>query len=231
METKRNIKYFTQKGLSPLTIVALAIIGVGIILNFGPISSASPVLYLTGIGCLVFAMSGSAKEVDIDYQVSEKTKDLEEQAMIKYEVYEKDFLTIVNSAKLHGYDYVSEGVHFKHGADGKNRTSKYNGFQLFYTEDKLYIHGRRFSLIDDLDDAEFGGAYKYLDLDRAEHGTGELELPKNRKVTYNVFRILDNNGEAILHISVGYGADVDKTIEDINHVINLKKRDAGVLKK
>lgn len=230
METKRNTKYFTVKGLSPLAIVGLAVIGLGIILQFSTYKSMSMLLYLIGIGCLVFAMSGTAKETDIDFQVSEKIKDLDERAMIKYEVYEKDFLTIVNPAKLHGYDYVSEGVYFKHGGDGKNRTSMYNGVQLFYTEDKLYIHGRQFSLIDDLVDSEFGGSYRYLDLDHAEHEECEMNLPKDRKVTYNVFKIVDNKGDNVLYISVGYGADVDKTIEDINHVINLKKRDAGLIK-
>lgn len=229
METKRNLKYFTTKGLSPLSIVGLAIIVAGFIVS-GIIRDMGVMLVLIGIGFLVFSASASAKETDIDYQVSEKIKDLEEQAMIKYEVYEKDFLTIVNPAKLFGYDYIGEEVHFKHGADGKNRTSVYNGIQLFYTEDKLYIHGRRFSLINDLDDTEFGGAYSYLDLDRADYETREKPLPKDRKVTYQVFLIYANDGKPVCEVSVSYGADVDKTIEEINHVINLKKRDAGVLK-
>ena len=40
--------------------------------------------------------------------------------------------------------------------------------------------------------------------------------------------IYNNAGEKVVEISVSYGADVDKVIADINHVINLKKRDAGV---
>lgn len=230
METKRNLKYFTTKGLSPLSIVGLVLIVAGIIIAAGIIRDMGVMLVLIGIGCLVFSASATAKETDIDYQVSEKIKDLEEQAMIKYEVYEKDFLTIVNPAKLFGYDYIGEGVHFKHGGDGKNRTSVYNGIQIFYTEDKLYIHGRRFSLINDLDDTEFGGSFSYLDLDHAEYESREMPLPKDRKVTYQVFKIVDNNGKAVCEVSVSYGADVDKTIEEINHVIRLKKRDAGVLK-
>ena len=57
-----------------------------------------------------------------------------------------------------------------------------------------------------------------------------MPLPKDRKVTYQVFKIVDNNGKAVCEVSVSYGADVDKTIEEINHVIKLKKRNAGVLK-
>lgn len=230
METKRNLKYFTTKGISPLSAVGLAIIAIGAIIAVGIIRDMGVLLVLIGIGCLVFSASATAKETDIDYQVSEKIKDLEEQAMIKYEVYEKDFLTIVNPAKLFGYDYIGEDVHFKHGADGKNRTSVYNGIQLFYTEEKLYIHGRRFSLINDLDDNEFGGAFNYLELSHADYETREKPLSKDRKVTYQVFLIYANDGKPVCEVSVSYGADVDKTIEEINHVINLKKRDAGVLK-
>lgn len=230
METKRNLKYFTVKGLSPLSIAALVIVAIGIVLLFR-IPEMAMILFMIAVIMIVFSSSGRAKETDIDYQVSEKIKDLEERAMIKYEVYEKDFLTIVNPAKLHGYDYVSEGVYFKHGGDGKNRTSMYNGIQLFYTADKLYIHGRQFSLIDDNVDSEFGGSFKYVDLDHADYETCEMLLPKDRKVTYNVFKIVDNKGNNVLYVSVGYGADVDKTIDDINHVITLKKRDAGLLNK
>ncbi len=150
--------------------------------------------------------------------------------MIRFEVYEKDFLTIVNPAKLHGYDYITEGVYFKHGADGKNRTSMYNGIQIFFTDKKLYVHGRRFSLIDDTIDSEFGGSWNYIDLDHAEYVEREMPLPKNRKVTYQVFQIIDNSGEKIVELSVSYGADVDKVIDDINHVIRLRKRDAGIIK-
>jgi len=228
METKKNYKYFAKRGLSPLSIVGLVLIVVGVIITVGGIKGLDMMFYIGGIACLVLASSGRAKESDINYQVSEKIKDMEERAMIRFEVYEKDFLKIVNPAKLHGYDYISEGVYFKHGADGKNRTSKYNGIQIFYTDKKLYIHGRRFSLLDDTDDVEFGGSWNYLDLDRAEFEEREMPLPKNRKVTYQVFEILDNEGNKIVELSVSYGADVDKVIEDINHVINLKKRDAGL---
>ncbi|MBR6917532.1 MAG: hypothetical protein IKN38_05050 [Clostridia bacterium] len=227
MENKRNYKYFAQRGLSPLSIVGLVLIALGIVALF-EIKDLGTLLIIGGVACLVLATSGRAKESDINYQVSEKTKDLEERAMIRYEVYEKDFLKIVNPAKLHGYDYISEGVYFKHGADGKNRTSKYNGIQIFYTDKKLYVHGRRFSLIDESDDVEFGGVWKYTDLDRADYEEREMALPKNRKATYQVFKIIDNSGATVLEISVSYGADVDKVIEDINHVIALKKRDGAI---
>lgn len=230
METKRNSKYFTIKGLSPLAIVGAVFCVLGLIVSIGINGDMGMLLILIGVGCFVFAASGTAKETDIDFQVSEKIKDLDERAMIKYEVYEKDFLTIVNPAKLYGYDYVSEGVYFKHGGDGKNRTSMYNGIQLFYTEEKLYVHGRRFSLIDDTEDNEFGGVYDYLKLSHADYEEREMLLPKDRKVTYHVFKIIDNDGKSIVEVSVSYGADVDKTIDEINHVINLKKRDAGLIK-
>lgn len=228
METKRNLKYFTDK-VSPLSWVGIAFIILGII-AMGISGDMGMLCFMVAIGCFVFSISGTAKETDIDYQVSEKIKDLDERAMIKYEVYEKDFLTIVSPAKMFGYDYTVEGVRFKHGADGKNRTSAYNAIQIFYTEKNLYVHGRRFSLIDDTIDEEFGGVFDYLELDHAEYVAEELPLPKDRKATYHIFKIVNNKGENVVNVSVSYGADVDKTIEEINHVINLKKRDAGVIK-
>ena len=227
METKKNYKYFVRRGLSPLAIVGLVLIVGGIVVTFGGIKGLDMMFYIGGIACIVLASSAKAKEPDINYQVSEKIKDMEERAMIRYEVYEKDFLKIVNPAKLHGYDYVSEGVYFKHGADGKNRTSKYNAIQIFYTDKKLYVHGRRFSLINDIEDEEFGGVWNYTDLDRAQYEEREMPLPKNRKVTYQVFEIIDNSGNKVVEISVSYGADVDKVIEDINHVISLRKRESS----
>ncbi len=229
MENKKNYKYFAQRGLPPFSIVGLVLIVLGIVALF-EIKDLGIMLIIAGIACLILSTSGRAKESDLNYQVSEKIKDLDERAMIRFEVYEKDFLKIVNPAKIHGYDYLSEGVYFKHGADGKNRTSKYNGIQIFYTDKKLYVHGRRFSLIDEADDEIFGGSWDYLSLDKAEYEEREMPLPKNRKVTYQVFKVLDNDGNAVVELSVSYGADVDKVIDDINHVINLKKRDAGLLK-
>lgn len=227
METKKNYKYFARRGLSPLAIIGIVLIVAGIVITFGGVKGLDMMFYLGGIACIVLASSSTAKEPDINYQVAEKIKDLEEQAMIRFEVYEKDFLKIVNPAKLHGYDYVSEGVYFKHGADGKNRTSKYNAIQIFYTDKKLYVHGKRFSLINDMEDEEFGGSWYYTDIDCASFEEREMPLPKNRKVTYQVFIIKANSGENIVELSVSYGADVDKVIDDINHVVNLKKRDAG----
>ncbi len=229
METKKNYKYFAKKGLSPLAIIGIVLIVVGIVITFGGVKGLDMMFYIGGIACIVLASSGTAKEADINYEVSEKIKDMEEQAMIRFEVYEKDFLKIVNPAKLHGYDYVTEGVYFKHGADGKNRTSMYNAIQIFYTDKKLYIHGKRFSLIDNMEEETFGGSWNYVDLDHAAFEEREMPLPKNRKVTYQVFEIFDNKGEKIVELSVSYGADVDKVIDDINHVVNLKKRDAGLL--
>ena len=227
MENKKNYKYFAQKGLAPFSIVGLVLLALGVAALF-EIKDLGIMLIIAGVACLILATSGRAKESDLNYQVSEKIKDLDERAMIRFEVYDKDFLKIVNPAKIHGYDYISDGVYFKHGADGKNRTSKYNGIQIFYTDKKLYVHGRRFSLIDEADDTTFGGSWDYLSLDRAEYSEREMPLPKNRKVTYQVFEIIDNDGKAVVELSVSYGADVDKVIDDINHVIKLKKRDAGV---
>ena len=228
MEIKKNYRYFAKKGLSLLSIIGIVMLVLGVAALIFGIRDLFMLLLIIAIVCFVLSSSGKAKESDINYQVSEKVKDLEERAMIRFEVYDKDFLKIVNPAKLHGYDYISDGVYYKCGVDGKRRTSMYNGIQIFYTEKKLYVHGRRFSLLDESIDTDFGGSWSYLDLDRAQYVEREFPLPKGRSVPYQVFEIVDNNGNNVVELSVSYGADVDKVIDDINHVISLKKRDAGV---
>ena len=78
METKKNYKYFAKRGLSPLAIVGIALLVIGFIITLGQIKGLDMMLYIAGIACLVLASSGRAKETDINYQVSEKIKDLDE---------------------------------------------------------------------------------------------------------------------------------------------------------
>ena len=98
METKRNQKYFASKGINVILIVGLVIVLFGIILLFGPkTKSFGLVVMLIGSVVAVFGSGAKSGEAEIDNQIYSITKDMPEQAQIKYEVYEKHFLKIIIS--------------------------------------------------------------------------------------------------------------------------------------
>ena len=91
METKRNLKYFLEKGIPVLTIVFLALTAVGVILAVfaGRATSLLMIgvlLAVVGLCGLMFASGGKANELDIDAGCMALTKDLEECATKRFEV-------------------------------------------------------------------------------------------------------------------------------------------------
>lgn len=226
METKRNLKYFTSKGLTPLMIVALAVILVGVIL-FIPWATrfVGVILLVVGIGLAIFAGGGKASGDDIEYQVGEKMKNMHERGMVRFELFEKS-LKYLQPITLRGYEF-SDDVYYKKGSDGKNRTSIFSAAILFFTGEKLHIHRRRFSFVDDLLDEELGGSYKYIDLDHAEVREHPFQRAVGKhtvKFTDYHFVLVGMDGTDVLDMSVEYGADVDKACEDINRIIDIRKK-------
>lgn len=226
METKRNLKYFTSKGLTPLMIVALCVMLVGAILFF-PWSTRfiGVILLVVGVGLAIFASGGKASGDDIEYQVAEKVKNMNERGMVRFELFQKS-LKYLEPITMHGYEFNDE-VYYKKGSDGKNRTNIYSEAILFFTGERIDIHRRRFSLTDDLLDEELGGTYKYIDLDHAEvqEHPFKREVGKHTvKFTDYHFVLIDAEGNAVLDMSVDYGADVDKACEDITRIIDIRKK-------
>ena len=225
METKRNLRYFTSKGLSPLTIVALALILVGLIVWVWISTLVGILIAIVGVGMCIFSTSGKASGDDIEYQVGEKIKNMRERGMIRFELFEKS-LKFIEPFTLRGYEFNDE-VYYKKGSDGKNRTSVFSAAILFFTGEKVHIHRRRFSFVDDLLDEELGGSFKYIDLDHAE----VRDLPFQRDIGKKVVKLHDyrfalvcKNGEDALEMSIDYGADVDKLCEDINRIIDIRTK-------
>ena len=67
METKRNLKYFTSKGISPITLIGLALMVVGLVLCFSHSTRLFGVLGLVaGLGVMIFAGGGKASGDDIE---------------------------------------------------------------------------------------------------------------------------------------------------------------------
>ncbi len=221
METKRNQKYFAAKGINPVLIVGLVIALVGIVLLFG--GNTRPigiVIILVGVAVAVFGSGAKAGEYDIDNQIYGVTKEMPEQAMIKYEVYEKHFITIIKPVFLKGFDFSPEEIYCKKGSDHIYRTNMFNAAQLYFTKTKIYVHGKHITLTDDSEEAnyEFGGAFPYEDVKEAYIEEKKFNAA-GKEISVYYFGLKLKNGEDAFKFTVEYGADVDKARDDINHVI------------
>lgn len=221
METKRNQKYFAAKGINPVLIVGLAIALVGVILLFG--GNTRPigiVIILVGIAVAVFGSGAKAGEYDIDNQIYGVTKEMPEQAMIKYEVYERHFLTIIKPVFLKGYDFSPADIYCKKGSDHVYRTNMYNAAQLYFTKTKIYVYGKHITLTDASEEAnyEFGGAYPFEDVEKAYIEEKKFNA-QGREISVYYFGLKLKSGEDAFKFTVEYGADIDKAADDINHTI------------
>lgn len=232
MDTKRNLRYFTAPIVSPYTLIGFILALVGVILMFvisggGLFRYLALVAAIAGVIIIIYGRGRNSKPADLDFQVSEKIKYMDETAQKKHEVYESQFNRIVKPVHLKGYDYLTKDVLFKRGTDNKNRTSLYNAAVLYFTKDTMYVYGMHFSLIDELFDKEIIASYKFTDLDHAEIVDDVFEYVRNEKYTYHVnihsFRIVKNDGSDAVMMSVSYGADMDQARDEINHVIKLAK--------
>ena len=227
METKRNLKYFTSKGVSPLTIVAIVLLVVGLVCcAMGRFMMMTGIiLIVVAIGVMIFAGSGKASGDDIEYQVGEKMRDMHEYGMKRFELFEKS-LKFLQPQTIRGYEFNDE-VYYKKGSDGKNRTSVYNAAILFFTGDKMHIHHKRFSFVDDTVDEELGGTYRYVDLDHAEVRDPMFERDLGKRIVkfrdYH-FVLVGKDGKDVLDMSVEYGADIDKLCDDVNRIIEIRTK-------
>jgi len=239
METKRNLKYYTTYGIHPGTIVGLALAVIGVVL-FAIFIKTSDMKIVAGIGALVaiaglvvlyIINGGKSSPDDIDYQIFDRVKYLDETAQKRHEVYESHFNKAIKPITIKGFDYKEqEGHYFKKGSDNKNRTNIYNTAILYFTKDRMYIYGKHFSLTDDMFDREIMGKYRFTDLEGAEIVDEEKKFPIGKyvsRVNTHTFIIKKNDGEVVLSMTVDYGADMDKAVEDINRIIAVAKDEAA----
>lgn len=227
METKRNLKYFTSKGVSPFTIVAIVLLAVGLVFSVAShdLRWIGILILAVGVGLLIFSGGGKASGDDIEYQVGEKMRNMHERGMIRFELFEKS-LKFLQPLTLRGYEF-DDDVYYKKGSDGKNRTSIFSAAILFFTGDKLHIHRRRFSFVDETLDEELGGSYRYVDLDHAEVRDSMFERDLGKRIVkFRVYHfvLVGKDGTDVLDMAVDYGADIDKACEDINRVIDIRTK-------
>ncbi len=226
METKRNLKYFTTKGMSILSWIGLGLIAVSLVLYVMRFRLLYVVIgAVVGLGCMIFASSGKASGDDIEYQAGEKVKDMIEYGMKRFTLFEKH-LKYLQPLTIRGYQF-NDDVYYKKGSDGRNRTSLFSAAVLFFTGERINIHHKHFSFVDETIDEELGGSYKYIELDHAE----VQSFPFERQVGKRVYKFTDyhfvlfgKDGSEVLNISVDYGADIDKACSDINRIIDIRTK-------
>lgn len=231
METKRNLKYFTAPPISIVAIIGwvIAIIGaVMFLMDISPLYSI--IVAIVGLGIVVFSSGGASNDTDLEYQINERIKNLQELSEKKNEVYERSFLKMLKPVNLRGYDFEAkeEPFYYKKGKDSVRRTNYFMGCNLIFTSEKVFIYARRFSLIDEAIDTVTNISYYFTDLDRAEIEEKVYEYQKGDRtiqVKYYVFRILKTDGTCALEMSVDYGADVDKFAEQISRCIVTRKKE------
>ena len=238
MDTKRNLNYFTAPVVSPYTIIGIIVAIAGYVVmrlmmsesELQWVAFVALIVCVAGIIIIFYGRGKCSKPADIDFQISEKIKYLDETAQKRHEVYESMFNRIVKPVHLKGYDYITEGVLYKRGSDNRSRTSMYNAAVLYFTKDTMYIYGMHFSLTDELFDKEIIGSYKFTELDHAEIVDDVFTFVRNNKYTYRTnihsFRVVTNDGKDAVMMSVSYGADMDQACSEINHQIKLAKENA-----
>lgn len=225
METKRNLNYFTSKGMPVMAIIGLVLglIGVVCIIIEVPFL-ISAAIALVGFVLFFIFNGGKSSGDDIEYQVGEKIKDMRERGMIRFELFEKS-LKYKEPFTVQGYEFNDE-VYYKKGSDGRNRTSVYSAAILFFTGEKMHIHRRRFSFIEEMDE-ELGGSFRYIDLDHAEVRDFYFQREVGKRTVkfhdYH-FVVVGKDGSDILDMSVDYGADIDKACDDINRIIEIRTK-------
>ncbi len=227
METKRNLKYYTAAAVSVVMIVGVVVSALAAIcLCINQLRLYGLIGIIIGIGILIFGSSGKSNDTDISYQTATKVKEIDEKAMKKFEVYEHNFLKSIQPVHMQGYVFdASEGLLIKRGSDGIIRTPLYNGAVLFFTKEKMYIYKSYFSLIDETVDEDTGLVFQYTKL--ANCGIDEFERTYKRgnalaKMKYYEFYINGTDGNELFRMTIEYGADSDKAVSDINHVIKVR---------
>ena len=121
METKRNVKFFIAPPISIPMIIGLVILAVSIFFVCFEDSRLGGIIgIIAGLMVLVFSSGSKSDETDIDYQAQQLTRDLQEESMKKFDVYEKNFLKMMKPIDFTGFDFEpkEEVVYFKKGKDG-----------------------------------------------------------------------------------------------------------------
>ncbi|MFY9381469.1 MAG: hypothetical protein WBI55_08510 [Eubacteriales bacterium] len=191
------------------------------------------ILVLIGVCIVIFANSSRPSDADIENCIAIKTKDVMERARMYIDTREK-MIKAYPPMTFCEYDFSeadSEEFLVQRGKDGRYRTNKYSYAIITFGQEKLHTYMYQFSLTKDWEQ-DTALDYKYTDLlsaeiERMSHifkfGVKGIET----KVDFESMVIRKNDGEVIFTMPVRHAADVDKTVETINHLIKSRKDEAS----
>ncbi len=231
METKRNLKYFTAPPISIPALIGWIVTAIGLVmLGVRYLRLYGIVVAIAGALAVALLSGGKSTDSDIDFQIAEKIKNLQEHSEKKFEVYEKSFLKMLKPINLSGYDFDAKEtpLYYRKGKDGVDRTNYFTGVNLIFTSEKMFVYGRRFSVTDETIDSEIAAQYTFNELDHAEIEEKIYEYQKKDRtvqVKYYVFKIIKTDGGKALELCVTYGADIDKYCDQISRAIVTRQKE------
>ena len=229
-------KYFTPQNIIP-QIIGTVLVAVGAVLLFIGrfFLYMGVVVAAIGLCIIVCARESRPSDSDLDEAVAKKIKDLDDTAKHQIDIREhlvKAFPPVAFSDfDFSGVDDGSGEFLIHKGRDGKYRTNRYSAAEIMFAQDKLHIYMIKFYVTEAKEEeTTLSENYVNLKCARFENRKHTFEVNVNSgKKTKTVelefkFIVIENNdGKTVFEMPVHEGADVDKTIEDINRLIETKK--------
>ena len=224
MDANRIKKYFSQKPMTLLTVIAIALVAIGfcfLILMNGMLDALSVALMFVGAVLFLIVnlqikdgeLSEAAKEVlgkfreKFEYEfIYRDTKKLHQATLQgiqhKEPVYESSYLA------------NGEGLLSRKGNDGKIRTSVYQCVGFLMETDFICFGVQNFSLIGGEDTEPTLMKEYYRDLSHVVLGEA---IPQMHLVTMEIY---SDDGECLIQCQMKADAQTDDLVADINNKIN-----------
>lgn len=228
-------KYFLPQN-NLWQIIGCVIIALGIPFFFFRGFGSMMAVVIMGVGACVFIFAKGTRPNDseIDEAIAKKIKNVEDTALHGIDLREK-LIKAFPPVEFSEYDYSGiengkEAFLVQQGSDGKFRTNRYSSAVILFAQEKLHIYKYQFSVTMDTETEEHFAAL-YTDLKEAKIETREntfkldvgTKKEREAKIEYKSIVVRDNGEKIVLEMPVHDGADVDKTVETINRLIEGKK--------
>lgn len=231
------VKYFSPSSSVP-KIVGGVIIAIGVVMMFlrGIMLLLGVVVAAIGGAVFFLAKESRASDEEVDKALSDMASDLDYRAKSDVDVKEK-IMSAIRPEVFQEYDYSGAesdpGTFFMvKGSDNKYRTNKYTSTEIVFTQNKLHVYKYSLILTSEGESVE-KLCEKYVDLDSVgvESRVGDFTYVSGKKripakVETRTMFVKKNDGTVAIRFPVGGGADVDRTVEEINRLIRTRKEKA-----
>ncbi len=230
-------KYFSPASSVP-KIIGGVIIAIGAVMCLlrGMMLFLGVVVMAIGAAIFFLAKESRASDEDLDGALADMASDIDYQARLDIDVREK-VMSAFRPEVFTEFDYSgaesSPGTfRLVRGADRKYRTNRYTATEIVFAQAKLHIYKYTLNLTEEGEDAE-RLAERYVDLDSVGIDTdtreyicvnGKKSFPA--KIETHTMYVKKNDGSVAMRFPVGSGADVDRTVEEINRLIKTRKEKA-----